>query len=255
MRAATQSVVAMVTAVSLAGCAETAPQHQTMEGGCAEAYGANVCTWATLDGTGGLVEFGATIPISAVEQAPHEMEMVWPPVATAVVPLPGEVRAAMGLDHVTVYWEAHGHAPGPYLTPHFDFHFYNISAAAREAIDCGDETKPAALPASYALVDVDIPELGMLVGLCVPDMGMHALVASELERDEVFDGTMVIGYYHGAPIFVEPMIARDMLMRRQSFDLPMPAVSALPEGVRYPERFRAEYDAVSDGYRFIFSGM
>lgn len=44
-------------------------------------------------------------------------------------------------------------------------------------------------------------------------------------------------------------------MRRQSFDLPMPAVSGLPEGVRYPQRFRAEYNAETDAYRFIFSGL
>ena len=95
----------------------------------------------------------------------------------------------------------------------------------------------------------------MLVGLCVADMGMHALLASELESDEIFDGTMVVGYYQGAPIFVEPMIASDMLMRRQSFDLPVPAVSGLPEGMRYPQRFRAEYDAATEAYRFIFSGV
>ncbi len=86
-------------------------------------------------------------------------------------------------------------------------------------------------------------------------MGMHALLASELESDALFDGTMVIGYTDGgAPLFFEPMITREMLMRRQSFELPMPAVSGIPEDVRYPERFQAEYDAGADAYRFIFSG-
>lgn len=200
-------------------------------------------------------EFEVTIPLSSIERAPQEMEMGWPPVLVATLNLPTDVTSAMGVDHLTVYWEPHGHPPGAYLTPHFDFHFYNIATGTREAIDCADQTKPADIPAGYRLVDVEIPGVGMLVGLCIPAMGMHALLASEVESDEIFDGTMVIGYYHGSPILFEPMIARDMLMRRQSFDLPMPTVSGLPDGVGYPRSVRAEYDAATDAYRFIFSGV
>jgi hypothetical protein len=255
MRALIHFMAATLTVILIAGCAGTVPEPRTVQGECANAFDANVCTWATLDGADRVIEFGATVPLAAVERAPHDMEMAWPPLATAIIRMPAEVTAATGVDHLTIYWEPHGHPPGAYLTPHFDFHFYNLSTGARDAIDCADETKPSAIPAEYGLVDIDIPELGMLVGLCVPEMGMHALLASEIESDAIFEGTMVIGYYHGAPIFFEPMIARDMLMRRQSFDLPMPTVSGLPQNVRYPQRFRAEYDVAADAYRFIFSGI
>jgi len=254
MRARVASLAAL-TAVVLAGCADTTPEPSMAEGECADVYAANVCTWATLTATNSVTEFGVTIPLASIERAPEEMEMVWPPVLVATVKLPAAVTTAMGVDHLTVYWEPHGHPPGAYLTPHFDFHFYNIATGTREAIDCADLTKPADIPPGYRLVDVEIPDVGMLVGLCVPAMGMHALLASEVESDEIFDGTMVIGYYHGSPILFEPMIARDMLMRRQSFDLPMPTVPGLPDGVRYPQSFRAEYDAATDAYRFIFSGV
>jgi hypothetical protein len=250
------SVLMLIPVIGLlSACAARAPEPRIVEGECADVYGASVCSWATLDGTGALIEFGATVPLAMVEAAPHDMEMAWPPLANAVVRMPAEVAAATGVDHLTVYWEPHGHPPGAYLTPHFDFHFYNISTETRTAIDCRDATKPAALPADYGMIDLEVEELGTLFGLCVPEMGMHALLASELQSDETFDGTMVIGFYRGSPIFFEPMIARDMLMRRQSFDLPMPAVSDLPAGVRYPQRFRAEYDAEAVGYRFIFSGI
>jgi hypothetical protein len=241
--------------VVLSACAGRSPEPRTVQGECADVFGGSVCTWATLDVTGAVMEFGATIPLAVAEGAPHDMEMAWPPLANAVVRMPAEVAAATGVDHLTVYWEPHGHPPGAYLTPHFDFHFYNISSDTRVAIDCTDATKPATLPADYGMVDLDIEGLGMLVGLCVPEMGMHALLASELQSDQIFAGTMVIGFYEGAPIFFEPMIARDMLMRRQSFDLPMPTVSGLPAGVRYPRNFRAEYDAGAAGYRFVFSGI
>jgi len=253
MSARITAMAAVLTIVVLVGAVKGL-EPRTVQGECVDVYGASVCSWAVFDGTGGVLEYGATIPLALVERAPHDMEMAWPPIANATVQMPAELTAATGVDHITVYWEPHGHPPGAYLTPHFDFHFYNISNGARVAIDCTDATKPAALPANYGMVDIDVPELGMLVGLCVPEMGMHALLASELQSEEVFDGTMVIGYYHAAPIFFEPMISRDMLMRRQSFQLPMPAVSGLPEGVRYPERFRAEYDPADDAYRFIFSG-
>ncbi len=254
MRARVASWTAL-TAVALAGCGNTTPEPSTVEGECADVYGGNVCTWATLSGTNTVTEFGVTVPLASIERAPEDMEMVWPPVLAASLELPAAVTTAMGVDHLTVYWEPHGHPPGAYLTPHFDFHFYSISNGTREAIDCADQTKPADIPEGYRLVDVEIPGVGMLPGLCVPAMGMHALLASELEGDEIFDGTMVIGYYRGSPILFEPMIARDMLTRRQSFDLPMPDVAGLPEGVRYPRRFRAEYDAANDAYRFIFSGV
>lgn len=253
MRAGIGFVATTLTVVVLAGCGGTALQPRLVEGECAEAYGANLCTWASLDDADSVIEFGATVPLGTVADAPQEMEMAWPPVVTAILRMPAEVTAATGVDHLTVFWEPHGHPPGAYLTPHFDFHFYHISTSAREAIDCADETKPEALPDGYGLVDVEIPEVGTLVGICVPEMGMHALLASELESDEIFDGTMVVGYYRGSPIFFEPMIASDLLMQRQSFDLPMPAVSGLPEGVRYPKRFRAEYDEATEVYRFTFS--
>jgi hypothetical protein len=254
MRAVIRSVAAMPFIVVQVACAGRTPEPRTVQGECADVYGANVCTWAIMDGDA-VIEFGATIPLAVAERAPHDMEMAWPPLANGIVRMPAEVAAATGVDHLTVYWEPHGHPPGAYLTPHFDFHFYSIPTATREAIDCTDATKPAALPADYGMIDLEVPELGMLTGLCVPAMGMHALLASELQSDRVFDGTMVIGFYEASPIFFEPMIARDMLMRRQSFELPMPAVPGLPAGVRYPQRFRAEYDAEGAAYRFVFSGI
>lgn len=243
-------------AMLVEGCsskpAAVAEQPREVAGDCQPAFGASVCTWARMtDST--VVSFGATIPIAAIEQSPADPAMAWPPVAETVVPLPAEVRLATGVDHLTIYWEAHGHPPTPFLTPHFDFHFYVISDSARRAMDCADLSKPTELATGYALPDVEIPGIGMLKGLCVPQMGMHALESTALSDTVTFRGAMVLGHYAGKPIFFEPMISKAMLLEKQGFTLPLPTPPGVPAGVRFPTKFVAEYDAALLGYRFVFS--
>lgn len=236
----------------LAACSGGEPELTTVQGECGDAFGGQVCTWADLDGAGAVSAFGVTVPMTAITGAPEHFEMAWPPVANVALRMPAEVTRAYGVDHFTFFWEPHGHPPGAFLTPHFDFHFYSITTPTREAIDCTNHTKPATLVEGYILPDEEIPGLGTLVGICVPAMGMHSGSEVEFTRATPFDGTMIIGYYEGSPIFFEPMIAQHHLARRASFDLAMPVVSGLPAGVQYPGQFRAEYDAATDSYRFAF---
>jgi hypothetical protein len=200
-------------------------------------------------------EMGATIPLALVESVPTDVEMVWPPQELATLPLPTEARVALGIDHMGINWEAHGHPPASFMTQHFDFHFYSVSEADVRAIDCVDETKPTQLPARYALPDIDVPGMGVLVGLCVPNMGMHAMPAREVSETDPFDASMMLGYYSGRPVFFEPMVSRGLLLQRSDFTLEMPTVPGLPAGVRYPTRFRAEYVASQEVYRLVFSGF
>ena len=90
-----------------------------------------------------------------------------------------------------------------------------------------------------------------LIGLCVPQMGMHALLMSEIERKDAMSGSMVIGYYKGKPIFIEPMLTKAMLMEKKAFDLPIPTIPGLKGN--YPRVFHAAYDAKEQSYRFRFS--
>ena len=255
-RASREMVLPSVACLALlaSGCAPAPPVEAVVQGECTTVYGSELCTWGeTLDAD--VVAFGATIPVSFVENAPAEMEMLWPPVAQARLALPAEVQAATGFQLLTVYWEVHGHPPGPYLTPHFDFHFYRIPPAEIDAIDCVDTTKPTQLPAAYVLPDVEIPGIGMLIGICVPTMGMHSLLEAEVTSTELFEGTMVVGYNLGQPIFIEPMITAAKLNQRASFDLAVPTVPGWPTTGKYPGTFRAEYDSTAQSYSFRFSGL
>jgi hypothetical protein len=223
------------------------------QGECRTVNGAQVCVWAETNNDT-LTTFGATVPIAAIQNAPSDGPMVWPPVPVATIPLPDVARTASGFDNLTVYWEAHGHPPAAFLAPHFDFHFNAVSAADLAAIDCSDLTKPARLSPRYALPDVPVPEMGTLVGLCVPGMGMHSMPAADL-RATSFSKTMVFGYYHARPIFLEPMLTRELLLRRRSFALAVPHVPGQPITVRAPTEFRAIYDRGTESYRFVFSGL
>jgi len=221
---------------------------------CTTVLDSEVCAWIVLEGDHA-VELGATIPMTLVEAVSADTEMVWPPEHLGVLELPPEAREALGIDHLGINWEAHGHPPGTFLTPHFDFHFYSISQAAVRAIDCTDLSKPSTLPARYVLPDIDIPEMGTLVGLCVPRMGMHAMPQTDNEETAAFKASMIIGYYGGAPIFFEPMVSQALLLERSDFSLPTPMVEHLPEGVRYPREFHVKYDAANDQYRMVMSGF
>ena len=234
--------------LSLAACEKA----QVVKGECRPVNGADVCTWAETKGKN-LLSFGATVPMGTISNAPMDMPMVWPPVAAATIALPEAVTTATGLKVLTVYWEAHGHPPAPFMTPHFDFHVYNMGAADIAAIDCSDLTKPASAPASYELPDIAIPGIGMLTGLCVAGMGMHALPSADMVGTAPFRGSMVVGYIRAKPIFIEPMISQAELQKGKSFELPTPSVADLPASVHYPTHFRADYDSTAQSYRFVFT--
>jgi hypothetical protein len=217
---------------------------------CQKAFGADLCVSGKMSGVR-VVEIDALVPMAAITSVPKQTEMKWPPPEDAVVALPAELSAATGIQSLTFYWESMGHPPAPFMTPHFDFHFNTISESDRKSLDCSDHVKPAKLPAGYALTDDTVPDIGVLVGTCVPLMGMHALAMKG--QPTPFTATMVLGYYHGRPIFFEPMISRAMLLSKKSFSLPINAVA--DGSVRYPTMFNARYDVNAKAYRFALTGF
>jgi hypothetical protein len=246
----------VVFVAALGACAKEVPIVE-VQGECADVFQGQACAWARMQGNT-VVDVGATVPLSSIENAPKDAEMAWPPAPTATLTLPEAAQPQTGLTHITVYWEPIGHPPAPFLVPHFDFHFYTISSGERLAVDCADTSKPPALPSGYSLPDMTLPPdrakmvgVSTLVGICVPQMGMHSLPTTQLESTTPFRGTMIIGYYHGKPIFVEPMLSQAMLMEKADFNLPIPFVAGMAGN--YPRAFRAEYDDQQRVYRFVFA--
>ena len=218
---------------------------------CGSVFGAKVCT-SYRTHAGKVTEFSMNVPIALLDQAPASAPMVWPPKPDLVVPLADAVKDKTGFVFTNIYWNPMGHPPAAYMTPHFDFHFYFVPEDRVQGFDCKDTTKPATLPAGYALPDVDVPGMGTLIGICVPEMGMHAIPAGDLTPKEPWTSSLMVGYYGGKPIFIEPMITKALLMEKHSFSLPIPEIEPTPN-VRYPKRFDAIYHPENEAYDFTFS--
>ena len=258
MRSRITTLSVSVLSAALWGCAAETPITE-VKGECNPAFGAEICSFAKVQGET-VLEVGTIVPLASIEGTPAELPMAMPMPPQAAVGFSEPAQKATGLQHFTFYWEPGGHPPQTFMTPHFDFHFYTISAAEREAIDCKDPSKPAELAAGYELPDEKLPPevakmvgTDVLIGICVPQMGMHSLLASELAATEPFRGTMVIGYWKTKPIFIEPMISKAMLMEKKSFELPVPTVPGMTGP--HPTSFRADFDEAAQAYRFTWTNF
>jgi hypothetical protein len=241
--------VAIALIVSFSGTAQSQPVKKAASQ-CGSIFGVKVCTAYRMQ-AGRVTEFSLRVPIAAIEKAPANSPRVWPPKADVIVPFAPAVQKQTGFTFANIYWNPHGHPPAPYMVPHFDFHFYFAPERKVLAITCKDTRKPRVIPAGYEMPNDYIPHVGKLIGMCIPAMGMHAAPVSDFHGKTPWRGSLIAGYYAGQPLFMEPMITRALLLKKHSFSLPVPDITATPH-VRYPKRFRAVYEAKSQAYKFTF---
>lgn len=250
IRSAFCRAIGIVTLLALPGIAR-AQNGKTAQKQCGSLFGSKVCT-SYRTSAGKVTEFSLRVPLAMVENAPAKVPMVWPPKADLIVRFAPIVQEQTGFRFANVYWEAHGHPPAPYMVPHFDFHFYFAPLQKVLAINCKNTAKPQTLPAGYTMRDVTMPQIGVLAGSCIPAMGMHSAPKSDFNPKIPWKGSLLVGYYNRKPLFIEPMLTRELLLRKQSFSLPVPGIEPAPH-VRYPKRFRAVYMPKSKTYDFVFS--
>jgi hypothetical protein len=180
---------------------------------------------------------------------------------------------------VELDWNPGGHEPaGVYDTPHFDFHFYTVDVAQRNAIDPtspryaaeGDRLPEAAyIPPFYAL---PVPPGTPASATAVPRMGVHMLDMRSPEIQGLlgnqaaykpFTTTFIHGSWDGKLIFWEPMITRahilskkaatDVAERNQVIALPIPQRYAAAG--RYPAAYRIAWDAQAKEYHVALTQL
>jgi hypothetical protein len=238
-----------------AGGAQPGLDHAIVAGESTVVAGGVVSTWARVNDQGKVIWLGLTIPLSMVENMPEPGS--GPAGAVAALNFPAIVQQTTYFNHVEIQSNLHGHATNPvyaqpnrYSAPHFDFHFYTLPVANVFAIPPGLFFTPA--PAERVPDGWAQPE-----ARSVPQMGRHAGPLSEFTATDTWTATMIAGFLPDASSmhFIEPMITREFLLRRENFTLPVPLPAVLGSATRYPSEFVAQYDRELDAFHFVFKGF
>ncbi|AHG92301.1 hypothetical protein J421_4766 (plasmid) [Gemmatirosa kalamazoonensis] len=256
-------------------------QHRVY--GAAQAVGNGTArTYVLTDGDATPLEVGVVLDEKALEglQAPMQMPASTDPhahVDTHPYDLAMPAQNPTPYKLVELDWNPGGHEPpGIYDIPHFDFHFYTITKAERDAID------PAALgEAQYVAKSVAMPPAEQrapgyvplaapgTAPVAVPHMGVHwsDLSAPELqgalghpEAFKPFTTTFIHGAWDGKFIFDEPMVTRAFILGRKSattaaqrdslvlLQTPTRTTAGLTPGA-----YRVTYDADAKEYRIALT--
>jgi len=181
---------------------------------------------------------------------------------------------------VELDWNPGGHEPpGVYDVPHFDFHFYKVEKAVRDAIDPTQMTKEVYLEKSGKLPPeaerapnyLALSAPGTPV-VAVPKMGTHWIDVRTPELQAMFGRpeaylpfttTFLHGSWDGQFIFDEPMITRAFIMERKTATaagerdrvIQLPQAKQFTPSGYYPNAYRITWDADQKEYRIALTQL
>ena len=157
---------------------------------------------------------------------------------------------------VELDWNPAGHEPpGIYDQPHFDFHFYTISQAERDAIDPADplfQKKTENLPAQGFMASNYVAPMMS----AVPKMGLHWIDPTSPELNgQKFTRTFIYGSWDGKTTFWEPMITREFIMSRPDFQMDVMQPEKVATAGYYPKGYAVRWDAERKEYRIALTEL
>ena len=209
------------------------------------------------------LELGVALSSGALDALPTDGMHMY------LLPLPQLAPAPYQL--VELDWNPTGHPPeGVYTFPHFDFHFYFISLAERNAIVPSDPnyaTEADNLPTGAFVPSLYAPLAGpgqTPADVAVPMMGLHweDLTSPELQNllgnpsaYRQFTRTFIYGSWNGQFIFVEPMVTRAFLASKPDVSAPVRVPQRYPTAGYFPTSYRVTYDAQAGETRVALTGM
>jgi Domain of unknown function (DUF5602) len=228
-------------------------------------------TFVSLDNQGAPTKLGVALSESAMQGLPTTPMPGMPSAVMLTLALPSEASNT-GFDHVMLDWNPAGHEPDHvYTHPHFDFHFYQITSAERDAIVPSNPTyaakvgvfpSPDFVPAGFVAGNVlaGVPA----VAAAVPFMGMHWLDVTSPELQpppsgKTFTTTFIYGSYDGKFTFLEPMITKayieSMKDKADGVTMPIGVAAKVAKTGAYPNAYSIKYDAASKEYRITLEGL
>lgn len=163
-----------------------------------------------------------------------------------VVPFHDQVKGITPFKHIGLDYNPDGHEPtAVYGLPHFDFHFYLMSEAERDAIPSYDIDSskflafpaPEYMPANYAPIPGGVPK-----------MGTHWIdVTSPELRGQIFTQTFIYGSYNSKVTFYEPMITLNYLKTTSTFSRNIPQPAKVKVSGYYPTKMEVrKHDGITD---------
>jgi hypothetical protein len=200
-----------------------------------------VTSFAKVNEQQEVVGLGVVIPVKSFEMVPDADPAFQGNVG---IEMPALVKDKTFVQLLRINWYAHGHGPGPYAKPHFDLHFYRGTPESVTGIQC---TGTDALPANVLVPGYEPP------ATCVTGMGYHAWPSLDLATN-TFNASIILGYDATQMVFVEPMIAQELLLSRTNFEMQIPQPESLGGApTLFPARVTATYSTETDAYTFEFS--
>jgi hypothetical protein len=156
-------------------------------------------------------------------------------------------------DHIDFGWNPQGHEPdGIYTLPHFDLHFYFITAALQATI-------PFLAPPAFDLAPAPgyLPAAYFMGPGLVPNMGAHAvdLLAPEYQPGGTFTHTFIYGSYRGNLTFLEPMFTLAYLSRQLNETFPIRQPRAFQRAGYYPTSYTISYEESPKHYRIALNNL
>jgi hypothetical protein len=214
---------------------DASEKYNTFYGPQVQMGNGHIRTWVNIAHDGKALAIGVEMTDGALTNLPQDPTDF--AAATFILKLHQKAKAVTPFDHAMIDWNVHGHEPaGIYDVPHFDFHFYKISLAARMAIP-PYEVDPAGfevpLPAGY------MPPMYVRIPGGVPQMGAHwADVTSPEFHGGGFTSTFIYGTYNGNVAFEEPMITLATLQSGNTIqkNIPQPQYYD-PTNTYYPTQY------------------
>lgn len=207
-----------------------------------------------VDPAGTLTSVGVKLTREALEGLPSELnkatsEGQW----EYALPMPAK-GPRTGYRFVAVDWNPQGHLPPHiYTVPHFDFHFYLVSAAEVAKVRFKGPSDPAAqvrngklVPSGYQVIPESV----------VDKMGVHAVDTAAPEfNGKPFTTTFIYGYYKERLTFVEPMATRDFLLGNPYFSAAVKRPAEYSISGYYPTRYTVRYEPRQKAYLVELNGL
>jgi hypothetical protein len=215
-------------------------------------------TYVTLDGTGKPLDVGVEFSESAINTVDMPMKHMGMDKMTYDLHFHPNATKNLPYEHVSLDWAMMGHGPeGVYDVPHFDIHFYMISAAQQMEI-ITDRTYPVGPDAFAFKGPVTVP-LSYFPGPFVEMMGTHWINKQEfislITGAEQFKHTFIYGTHDNELIFLEPMITLATLRSKQSILVDIDQPEQYPIQNRYyANQYAVSFNAKTKMHRVSLLG-